>query len=278
MNFITSKFKNSYFIPFHWNLEAGIEEVIELFKQIQEEQIHISPSAKNFTQEVIKARTQIVEWVIFVCKNLNLKNETAFRAVQYFDLYLAFGKNALLSIKDLQITMTVCLNLACKIEEINCNYLLFLNEKLLESKVTNKEIVDKEVEVLRGLNYRLSTPNLYTFNNIFLQIAIHEIMRLDYNEFIIFNMANINDIVIKNFCPNKEAIFSSPLVAGLICFKATLFSLSYIHGLDITNLYDGVNKQLEQVMDAKFLQKTDLIAYNYFTKLVNDNKIKASSS
>jgi len=116
------------------------------------------------------------------------------------------------NMNEIQLSAVACLNLACKLEEINCNYMSFLKEHLLDdaknqsySAYTLKDLSKKETEILRVLKYKLSSPTIYDFNNIFLQIAITETIKFytktdaENNNypplnFLIVQLINCNDI------------------------------------------------------------------------------------
>jgi hypothetical protein len=287
----TSSYGKGYFIPFHWLNNVDKEELSSYFIEILNDQTINFGYEKIEQYGIGRLRKKIVEWMLYVSKNLNFKNETVFRCIQLFDSYLSRSVEKISTITDLdsdiQLSAVVCLNLACKLEEINCNYIKFLNENLLDSKYTMKQLVAKEIEILRTLKFKLHSSNFYNFNNLFLQIAIQEISSFKnktLNEFFAKNcidknyllsqLINTNDIIAKNYVPLKQSVGPIPLISGYICFRATLLSVSYIFGCDLTFLWNCVNSEIEQitgrhpqVMEAyQKLNQTILDLFNYIIK------------
>jgi hypothetical protein len=269
----SNKLQSSFFIPYVWDKNADLMDSLKLLKTLEKDQINIIDFNVNHSKETICNRQQTAEWILFVCKNLNLKNETTFKAVHYFDLYLSKTKKIYDDIEEMNYLAVVCLNLACKVEEINCNYLNYLMNNLLdETKHSKEKFIKKEQEVLAVLKYKLSMPNFYTFNNIFLQIAVNIILEEKLEVKLIKHMMNINDLISKNFVPLKESVFSSPINTGLVCFKTTILALNYLCGSGNEVLVNGLDKKLKFIFSEEYLKRCSIVAFNLFGYLNSRNK------
>lgn len=293
-----SPIKKDYLIPMYWHQKVDMKELYQYFSIINSEQILISEYGLNDSMEMFKKRFQIVEWLFFVCKNLNLKNETAFSAVHLFDLFMShiyYVINAQNRSRLLMIAVA-CLNLACKLEEINCNYIkFFLNNLLNDTKKPNgesfslKDITDQEMEILKTIKFRLETPNFYKFNNVFLQIGIREFLKfyskselqkfntnLPQIGFLKKNFLNCNDTICKAYSAIKESALTSPLSAGIVCFRATMLALSYFLAVDLEQVNESIDSILNHfIYDYEFLERSRVVSFNLFDFLCQKNKFSA---
>lgn len=134
-------------------------------------------SIQSYPVEVLPCRAQLVEWMVFLCQNLSFKPETLFRAVSLFDSYLSKAKNIPFNIYELKLSCVACLSLATKLEEINCNFIEFLTDKVLNDE-TNKmysteQLTQREIEVLMALSFNTNQSTPYQFLNIFQQIVVN---------------------------------------------------------------------------------------------------------
>ena len=158
---------------------------------------------KNHSSSFIEIRKNMLNWVIFLCQKLHFKTQTLFRSVTIFDLYMA-NKDENYSQNELNLITIACLSLSTKIEEINCNYISFFNEKVLnppnEHIYNNIDLTKMEFKILKELNYKIiySTPfdflEIYTeiFKNILNQNK-NELNKLKNEEEEIYKKININN-------------------------------------------------------------------------------------
>ena len=67
-----------------------------------------------------------------------------------------------------------CLSLATKLEEVNCNYIAFLNEKVLNTPnakiFTNNDLTNMEFQILKLLQYNTMFSTPLDFLEIYLDI------------------------------------------------------------------------------------------------------------
>lgn len=276
------KAQSASLIPSVFKTDSNINDLMKTLKEHEKNQVMISNFGVNHNKKTISYRYQIVEWLNFVSKNLNLKSETNFKAVQIFDSYLSKTKEVMEQVEDLQFVAVVCLNLACKFEEVNCNYLNFMRTNLLDRKCDKAEFIDAEKKVLKTLNFKLNSPNFFDFNLIFLQLAVNEMISLKISEKIINKLTLVNDIIVKNFAPMKESVFSSPLNSGLICFKTTLLALSYLLGNSNDEVFDSfkmtVDKELAVIFCEEYLKRCNVVAFNLFTAFVKNKKLTIANN
>lgn len=271
-----SKSRANNCVPMKWEAPADLSESFRHLKVLEKSQICINNYSVNHNKEFINNRNQIVEWLLFVSKNLNLRNETAFKAVHLLDIYISKTKKVISTIEELQYISVICLNLACKVEEVNCNYLNFLRENLLDEECSKGDFIKKETEVLKTLNFKLSMPNFYNFNNLFLEIVINSIKEANLSPKLIKTIIMINDMVIKNFVALKECVFSSPLNSGLISFKTTMLAFNYFVGSENEELNSSVDEKLLSTFCDEYLKRSNVVSYNLFTYFVNNKKFNFS--
>jgi hypothetical protein len=145
---------------------------------------------------------------------------------------------------NLNIITIACLSLSTKLEEINCNYISFLNEKVLNapnSKVfSNKDLTKMELSILKTLKYKTiySTPldflDIYIaiFNNA---LGINNSMM---NIQLISQIKAISINIMKNNIINEIYITNSSSHFAYLSFIQALKQISKTNSIN--------NKQLEK--------------------------------
>ena len=152
---------------FSFNINnTNISKIEENFAHLKEEES--SPINPNeYKISLTESRTVIINWISFLCSKLNFSNHALFRCISIFDQYISkieLKQAQILDQNYLNLIAIACLSLATKMEEINCNYVNFLNEKVLNSpnsiKYTNKDLTKMELQILKTLKYKIlySTP------------------------------------------------------------------------------------------------------------------------
>ena len=144
----------------------------------------------------IIARTNMVNWLSFLCNKLNFTDQTLFRSISLFDQYiskLSIEYAANLDQPTLNIITIACLSLSTKLEEINCNYISFLNEKVLNTPnsktFTNKDLTKMELSILKTLKFKTLYSTPMDFMDIYIEI---------YRNIISSNNSEINSQLISN--------------------------------------------------------------------------------
>ena len=137
---------------------------------------------QSYPEELIPVRTQIVDWLIFLCHNLSFKTETLFRAISIFDLYIS-RQNSSISFYEVKLVAIASLSISTKIEEINCNFVQFLTDNVLnggnQQIYTTSELTKKEIEILKTLNFNTNQSTSYQFLTIFHQICLFPDCNMD---------------------------------------------------------------------------------------------------
>lgn len=145
------------------------------------------------------ARSNMINWLSFLCNKLNFNDQTLFRSVALFDQFFsrihpeeAFN----LDQQYLNLITIACLSLATKLEEINCNYISFLNEKVLNSpnskKFTNKDLTQMELKILQTLKFKTLYSTPLDFLEIYLEIFRNISNEIDSQSFLNIKALSIN--------------------------------------------------------------------------------------
>ena len=165
----------------------------------------------------------MINWLIFLCNTLNFTNQTLFRTISIFDQYLS--KIAQKEIEEmtqnkLNLITIGCLSISTKLEEINCNYISFLNEKVLntpnEKIFTNKDLTEMELTILKTLKYKTIYSTPLDFIDIYLEIFSNYLgnNKSFMTPKIISNIKNTtinllkDNIINENYLINKSSHFS----------------------------------------------------------------------
>ena len=119
-------------------------------------------------------RPQIINWIIFLCENLNFSIETLFRTLIIFEQYIGKVKNENFNQNNFQLITIGSLSLATKIEEINCNYIKFFTDNVLNSqnnkKYKYKDLIKMEFEILKTLNFKILYSTPINFGKIYFEL------------------------------------------------------------------------------------------------------------
>lgn len=128
-----------------------------------------------------KMRAILLDWLIEVCEVYRLHRDTYYLALDFVDRFLATQEN--IPKQQLQLIGITALFLAAKIEEI---YPPKLTEfaYVTDTACTEDEILDKELIILKALNWDLSPVTVYGWLNIFLQIANLDNISDSHNNFV----------------------------------------------------------------------------------------------
>ncbi len=153
----------------------------------------------NYKISLSQFRPQIINWIIFLCENLNFSIETLFRTIIIFDQYIGKVKNENFNQNNFQLITIASLSLATKIEEINCNYIKFFTENVLNSpnnkKYKYKDLTKMEFEVLKTLNFKILYSTPINFGKIYFEFLKKKFQK---NKLLIFNFWKDFEINLKN--------------------------------------------------------------------------------
>ena len=81
-----------------------------------------------------ETRNNMVKWLSFLCETLNFNTQTLYRSVIIFDKFISVSdllENEDLTQEKMNLITIGCLSLATKLEEINCNYVKFFTDKVI---------------------------------------------------------------------------------------------------------------------------------------------------
>jgi hypothetical protein len=241
-------FNNSPLPPLDWHTKVDVAELQDYFTNIRKSQVILKPfevereSDQNLLKEVFQRRLKVVGYLQLLCTSYGFRNETFFKSLQLFDTYMYKLVAKILSAKKMMrerdrekdheikhivepaqnefseffgsliLYAVLCLSLACKLEEVNCNYLPFFNDNLLKGKFnfTVQQLNLKETEILKKFNFKVSMPTLFQFNNTFVQLVIHEIFSSEdkfYSD-MLYEKENCN--LFANSCGANSVTYGTP--------------------------------------------------------------------
>ena len=211
----------------------------------EEESLPINPN--QYPISIEDTRPIIMSWLSFLCSKLNFSDQTLFRCISIFDQYISkipLDQTSSLSKDYLSLIAIACLSLSTKLEEINCNYVNFLNEKVLNSpnsKVyTNKDLTQMELKILKVLKFKTIYSTPLDLIEIYIEIFKNVLCSNGFviNPNIIFQIKNYSINSVKNIINSKMY---------LTCNASQLAYLCFIRVLNQTNLLNLINmKQFEK--------------------------------
>ena len=124
-----------------------------------------------------ETRNNMVKWLSFLCETLNFSNQTLYRSVTIFDKFISVSdllENNDLNQEKMNLITIGCLSLATKLEEINCNYVKFFTDKVLNLPdcqiFSIKDLTKMEMEILKKLNYKTLYSSSYDFLLFYLDL------------------------------------------------------------------------------------------------------------
>ena len=158
--------------------EKRINEFQSTFLSMKEDEPHKINIKSNELFEN-ETRNNMVKWLSFLCNTLNFNSQTLIRSTIIFDTFLASSPicnidDGELTQEKLNLITIACLSLGTKLEEINCNYVSFFTEKVLNLPncqiFTVKDLTKMELTILKELNYKTLYTTSYDFILFFLDI------------------------------------------------------------------------------------------------------------
>ena len=126
-----------------------------------------------------ETRNNMVKWLVFLCDTLKFNLQTLFRSVLIFDIFISRSKickleNEELTQEKLNLITIACLSLGTKLEEVNCNYVSFFTEKVLNMPncqiFTVKDLTKMELNILKELNFKTLYTTSYDFMLFYIEI------------------------------------------------------------------------------------------------------------
>ena len=230
------------------NINNNLLNLKENFINFKEEEASpINPL--EYVISIDEARSNMVNWLSFLCSKLNFTDQTLFRSISLFDQYIAkmsLAEASNLNQENLNLITIACLSLSTKLEEINCNYISFLNEKVLNSPnsktFTNKDLTKMELTILKALKYKTIYSTPFDFIDIYIEIFKNVV---DANNSMMNNQL-ISDIKIlsinlmKNNLNNVMYLTNSSSHFAYLCFIQALNQLSMMNSLHFKQLEKSI--------------------------------------
>ena len=215
----------------------NLSDLKEIFTNLKEEEASsINPS--EYIISIDGARTNMVNWLSLLCGKLNFSDQALFRSVSIFDQYISkmtMDEASELDQQYLNLITIACLSLATKLEEINCNYISFLNEKVLNSPnsqiFTNKDLTNMEFKILKTLNYNTMYSTPLDFIEIYLEIFSNVLGSNNtmINPLIISDIKNLSINLMKNNINNVMYLGNNSSHFAYLCFVQTINQISMMN-------------------------------------------------
>jgi len=226
----------------------NLSDLKETFSNLKDDEASpINPS--EYIISIDGARTSMVNWLSFLCGKLNFSDQTLFRSVSIFDQYISkmtMDEASELGQQYLNLITIACLSLATKLEEINCNYISFLNEKVLNSPnsqiFTNKDLTNMEFKILKRLNYNTMYSTPLDFIEIYLEIFANVLGSNNtmINPLIISDIKNLSINLMKNNINNVMYLGNNSSHFAYLCFVQTLNQISMMNSFHFKQLEKSI--------------------------------------
>ena len=148
-----------------------------------------------------ETRNNMVKWLSFLCETLNFNTQTLYRSVIIFDKFISVSdllENEDLTQEKMNLITIGCLSLATKLEEINCNYVKFFTDKVIN--LPDCQIFSVKDLTYDFLIYYLNLAEyLYNFPKFFIE---------NIKNYALFLMKqNINTNLFLSMCQSDYAFF-----------------------------------------------------------------------
>ena len=230
---------------FSFNRSAfDLSDLKETFTNFKEDEA----SPKNPSEYLISiegARANMVNWLSFLCSKLNFSDQTLFRSVSIFDEYiskLTIDNASQINQQYLNLITIACLSLATKLEEVNCNYISFLNEKVLntpDAKIfTNNDLTNMEFQILKLLQYNTMFSTPLDFLEIYLDIFTNAFGTNDSQIISQIKILAIN--IMKNNINNVMYLSNSSSHFAYLCFINALNQVSMMNSFNFKQLQRSI--------------------------------------
>jgi hypothetical protein len=142
----------------------------------------------------------------------------------------------------LNLITIACLSLATKLEEINCNYISFLNEKVLNTPnakiFTNNDLTNMEFQILKLLQYNTMFSTPLDFLEIYLDIFANAFGTNDSQIISQIKILAIN--IMKNNINNVMYLSNSSSHFAYLCFIQALNQVSMMNSFNFKQLQKSI--------------------------------------
>lgn len=209
--------------------------LIDSFSPFLSNQLSLSEYPVHF----YKTRSSLLQWLIQISHKLFLSNETTHRAITIFDQYISsFPHYIPIPNKEMKLTLVGCLSLSSKFHEVNANYNVFLTQNLFHNDTfTTEDLHNKEIDILKRINYNINIANVYTFNSILLNIS----ERVIRDDKVKAKFVNVNTTLLEQYILTKEALQLTPINSAIYVINCTLSTFNE-SDIDKSNIVNSILK------------------------------------
>ena len=194
-----------------------------------------------------RLRAKIIDWIIEVLKLYNQKESTIYKTIFLLDYYLK-KKKTKIEVKSIHLIGATCIFIASKNEEVYYIKLNVLLDKILYNKFTRKDILCKELDILKEIDFKVNLPNVYDvikFGFCFFNFKNNKIMNFFQKSCLLLNkMFLFSENITKKFNYNEIAAFSMILTMNII--KKLNKKLDF-------------NKYVKEILDLFCINKKDVL-------------------
>ena len=249
--------------------KSTIEKISELktvFNNLKEDEPEIICMDVN----VNEIRSNMTKWLVFLCNSLNFDTQTLLRSVIIFDKFISVSD--LFTSKEttqekLNLITIACLSLATKMEEINCNYVSFFTEKVLNMPncqiFTVKDLTKMEMEILKVLKYKTLYSTAVDFLDVYLELFKNIFLA---NSQFLQNIKVICENLIKENITNNSYNSMKQSDYAFLCFSQALVQFginqnfiatefeAFLHNFN-ENMFSNKNKVDDMINDSNLKYK-----------------------
>ena len=184
----------------------------------EDEPEKINPESNELFEN--ETRNNMVKWLSFLCDTLNFNSQTLYRTVTIFDEFISISdplENDDLNQEKMNLITIGCLSLATKLEEINCNYVKFFTDKVINLPdcqiFSVKDLTNMEMTILKNLKFKTLYTTSYDFLIYYLNLVEY---LFNFPKFLLENIKNyalflmkqnINTNLYLSMCQSDFAFF-----------------------------------------------------------------------
>ena len=207
----------------------------------------------NYPISLSEVRPQLINWLIFLCDNLNFSIQTLYRSVIIFDQYISKKKNVIFTQEKLKLIAIASLSLGTKLEEINCNYTSFFTEKVLNSPqceiYKKSDLTKMEFDILKTLNFKTLYSSAVDFSLVYLEIFK---LYCNRNYFLCENFRQVNEAHLKNYLLNDMFITMS---------QSEIAYLVFVNSFNYMGINTIILKNIETIVLGSFIENSETKKY-----------------
>ena len=201
-----------------------------------------------------KTRAKLINWLIEVIKIYNQKEVTLYKTIFIMDLYLKKKKEKI-NLNTYHLIATTSLFISSKNFEKKPISLKELLNNILYNKFKKKEIIQKELDILYTLGFKLNWPTIYD-------------LAYDFLPFITFiNKKNKDYFESNSFLLMKMSLFYKNIINKLpineICASSMILALKILEKLNSENDFNYLISKIIRLFD---LNKKKLLKNLRFIK------------